>query len=194
MRRLLALAAAAASLGLSAAAALATHGTATNVDAIDGSGAGSFAGNLNNTTGDSADWYTFHGTAGTSVTITMDSSAFDSFIFLYRAPGIPSAGDARSTYTQIAADDDSGVGLNSQIVLTLPATGYFVVAAESVSGASDTLGDYTLGITGNVRAIGLRHCKKGGWKALTDASGRGFKNQGDCVSYFDTNGANPAAG
>jgi Bacterial pre-peptidase C-terminal domain len=194
MRRLLALAAAAASLGLSAAAALATHGTATNVDAIDGSGAGSFAGNLNNTTGDSADWYSFHGTAGTSVTITMDSSAFDSFIFLYRAPGIPSAGDARSTYTQIAADDDSGVGLNSQIVLTLPATGYFVVAAESVSGDSDTLGDYTLGITGNVRAIGLRHCKKGGWKALTDASGRGFKNQGDCVSYFDTNGANPAAG
>jgi hypothetical protein len=194
MRRLLALAAAAASLGLSAAAALATHGTATNVDAIDGSGAGSFAGNLNNTTGDSADWYTFHGTAGTSVTITMDSSAFDSFIFLYRAPGIPSAGDARSTYTQIAADDDSGVGLNSQIVLTLPATGYYVVAAESISDPSDTLGAYTLGITGNVRAIGLRHCKKGGWKALTDASGRGFKNQGDCVSYFDTNGANPAAG
>jgi Bacterial pre-peptidase C-terminal domain len=194
MRRLLALAAAAASLGLSAAAALATHGTATNVDAIDGSGAGSFAGNLNNTTGDSADWYTFHGTAGTSVTITMDSSAFDSFIFLYRAPGIPSAGDARSTYTQIAADDDSGVGLNSQIVLTLPATGYYIVAAESISDPSDTLGAYTLGITGNVRAIGLRHCKKGGWKALTDASGRGFKNQGDCVSYFDTNGANPAAG
>jgi hypothetical protein len=194
MRRLLALAAAAASLGLSATAALATHGTATNVDAIDGSGAGSFAGNLNNTTGDSADWYTFHGTAGTSVTITMDSSAFDSHLYLYRAPGIPSAGDARSTYTQIAEDDDGGVGLNSQIVLTLPATGYYVVAAESISGASDTLGDYTLGITGNVRGIGLKHCKKGGWKALTDASGRGFKNQGDCVSYFDTNGANPAAG
>jgi hypothetical protein len=54
MRRLLALAAAAASLGLSAAAALATHGTATNVDAIDGSGAGSFAGNLTNTS-DTAD-------------------------------------------------------------------------------------------------------------------------------------------
>jgi hypothetical protein len=194
MRRLLALAAAAATLGLAAAAALATHGTATNVDAIDGSGAGSFAGNLNNTTGDSADWYSFHGTAGTSVTITMASSAFDTFLFLYRAPGIPAAGDARSTYTQIAANDDSGGSLNSQIVLTLPATGYYVVAAESISDASDTLGDYTLGISGNVRAIGLRHCKKGGWKALTDASGRGFKNQGDCVSYFDTNGANPAAG
>jgi hypothetical protein len=193
MRRLLALAAAAASLGLSAAAALATHGTATNVDAIDGSGPGSFVGNLTNTS-DTADWYSFHGTAGTSVTITMASSAFDSFIFLYRAPGIPSAGDARSTYTEIAADDDSGGFPNAQIVLALPATGYYVVAAESFSAASDTLGDYTLGITGNVRAIGLRHCKKGGWKALTDASGRGFKNQGDCVSYFDTNGANPAAG
>jgi hypothetical protein len=193
MRRILALAAVAAGLGLGAAAAFATHGTATTVDAIDGSGAGSFAGDLTNTS-DTADWYSFHGTAGTSVTIAMGSSAFDTFLFLYRAPGIPSAGDARSSYTQIALDDDSGTGLNSQIVLTLPATGYYVVAAESVSASFETLGDYTLDITGQVRAIGLRHCKRGGWMALTDASGRGFKNQGDCVSYFDTNGANPAAG
>ena len=33
-------------------------------------------------------------------------------------------------------------------------------------------------------------CKKGGWATL----GMGFKNQGDCVSYFATNGKNGPAG
>jgi hypothetical protein len=37
-------------------------------------------------------------------------------------------------------------------------------------------------------------CKNGGWQHYTDASGTPFKNQGDCVSYVDTNGRNPANG
>lgn len=36
-------------------------------------------------------------------------------------------------------------------------------------------------------------CKKGGWHALTDLSGRRFKNQGDCVSYVATAGRNRGA-
>jgi hypothetical protein len=34
----------------------------------------------------------------------------------------------------------------------------------------------------------------GGWRTLTDAEGRPFKNQGDCVSYVASLGRNPAAG
>ena len=37
-------------------------------------------------------------------------------------------------------------------------------------------------------------CKNNGWKTMTDANGRKFKNQGDCVSYFATNGKNTANG
>lgn len=37
-------------------------------------------------------------------------------------------------------------------------------------------------------------CKKDGWKNLQDANGNSFKNQGDCVSYFATNGKNPGNG
>jgi hypothetical protein len=28
-------------------------------------------------------------------------------------------------------------------------------------------------------------CKKGGWQTLTDSNGQSFKNQGQCVSYFN---------
>lgn len=37
-------------------------------------------------------------------------------------------------------------------------------------------------------------CKNNGWKTLQDANNKSFKNQGDCVSYFATNGRNTAAG
>lgn len=30
-------------------------------------------------------------------------------------------------------------------------------------------------------------CKKGGWQNLEDANGQPFKNQGQCVSYFNHN-------
>jgi len=38
------------------------------------------------------------------------------------------------------------------------------------------------------------NCKNNGWKTMLDANNRHFKNQGDCVSYFATNGRNTAAG
>jgi hypothetical protein len=37
-------------------------------------------------------------------------------------------------------------------------------------------------------------CKNNGWMALTDSSGKSFKNQGDCVSYVATGGKNTADG
>src|ERR1700674_4705535 len=29
----------------------------------------------------------------------------------------------------------------------------------------------------------VQHCKNGGWKTLTDASGQPFKNQGQCIAH-----------
>jgi hypothetical protein len=37
-------------------------------------------------------------------------------------------------------------------------------------------------------------CKNGGWMTAQDASGKSFKNQGDCVSYVATGGKNAANG
>ena len=36
-------------------------------------------------------------------------------------------------------------------------------------------------------------CKSNGWKRMTDSVGHSFKNQGDCVSFFATDGKNLAA-
>ncbi|HEX7345557.1 MAG TPA: choice-of-anchor C family protein [Candidatus Limnocylindrales bacterium] len=36
-------------------------------------------------------------------------------------------------------------------------------------------------------------CKNGGWESMLDTSGNSFKNQGDCVSFFATNGKNLGA-
>lgn len=36
-------------------------------------------------------------------------------------------------------------------------------------------------------------CKNNGWKTMKDTSNKSFKNQGDCVSFFSTNGRNLAS-
>jgi choice-of-anchor C domain-containing protein len=39
----------------------------------------------------------------------------------------------------------------------------------------------------------LADCKDAGWLTMIDADRNGFKNQGDCVSYFATDGKNPGS-
>ena len=41
-----------------------------------------------------------------------------------------------------------------------------------------------------VTAATKTDCMNDGWKTMTDRLGNGFKNQGDCVSYFATDGKN----
>jgi choice-of-anchor C domain-containing protein len=78
--------------------------------------------------------------------------------------------------------------------------GYSFVATSSNSTLTFASGD-TAGNTGpaldNVVVtetvpIG-GDCKNGGWQTMHDGQGNGFKNQGDCVSYFATDGRNPGA-
>jgi Zn-dependent metalloprotease len=86
------------------------------------------------------DPYTFTGTAGQQVIIAMNSSVFDTFLFL----------NGPDNHT-IAQDDDSGGGLNSRIpssgaVFTLPLTGTYTIYATSYSAD---------GLTGSTGAYGL---------------------------------------
>ena len=77
------------------------------------------------------DVYTFSGTAGQQVTITMTSTAIDSWLGLFD----PSGGLA-------VEDDDSAGGNNSRITYTLTTTGTWIITATSF-GANET-GAYSL--------------------------------------------------
>lgn len=76
--------------------------------------------------------YEFAGTAGQTVTITLESEAFDSVVELQGPDG-----------SQIAVNDDFGGTLNSTIIMTLPADGSYTVVARSFSGEG---GDYRLSV------------------------------------------------
>ncbi|HWQ32012.1 MAG TPA: pre-peptidase C-terminal domain-containing protein [Blastocatellia bacterium] len=84
--------------------------------------------------GDYLDVYSFSGTQGDQVVITMSSTAFDSFLILNQSNG-----------ELLDFDDNSGGGLNARITRTLPETGtYYIIATPfqpNVTGA------YTLTLT-----------------------------------------------
>jgi outer membrane protein assembly factor BamB len=83
------------------------------------------------------DPYSFSGTAGQRVAVSMTSSQFDTFLILNRPDG--------STLT---IDDDGGGGTNSRIppgsgFITLPVTGTYTIWANAFD-SSDTTGTYSL--------------------------------------------------
>lgn len=82
------------------------------------------------------DVYTFHGTAGQRVRVTLRSGDFDAFL----AFGRWQDGEIRLTDT----DDDSGGGLDSELVVTLPATGAYAFRANSLNAGE--LGGYTVSV------------------------------------------------
>ncbi len=69
------------------------------------------------------DEYTFSGTEGQSVTITMTSEDFDTVLSLVGPDG-----------QDVAFNDDYARSLNSTIVITLPSTGSYKIVTRSFSG------------------------------------------------------------
>ena len=82
------------------------------------------------------DVYSFSGTAGQRISISMSSNEFDTFLILNRPDG-----------SVLRVDDDSGGGTNSRIppngFLTLPVNGTYTIYANAFD-SSDTTGAYTL--------------------------------------------------
>ena len=86
--------------------------------------------------------YNFSGTAGQQIALTMNSSAFDTYLFMDSPAG-----------QTIARDDDGGGGTNSRIpanagFFTLPLTGTYNIYATSFSadGTTGSTGAYTIGL------------------------------------------------
>jgi hypothetical protein len=80
-----------------------------------------------------ADGYFYDGRAGERITITMRSSAFDSWL-VFDDPNGPLQ----------EHDDDSGGGNDSQLTVTLPHSGRYLIVANSVSPGD--VGPYTLSV------------------------------------------------
>ncbi|MEP6901188.1 MAG: FG-GAP-like repeat-containing protein [Actinomycetota bacterium] len=83
------------------------------------------------------DFYSFNGTAGQPIAISMNSAQFDTFLYLFDDAG-----------NVIDENDDSGVDTNSRIpvdggVITLPYTGEYFIGANSFN---PSIGTYTIGL------------------------------------------------
>ena len=86
------------------------------------------------------DFYGFSAVGGQQVSISMDSSSFDTYLFLIGPGG-----------NVVAQDDDGGPGVNSRIpadsgFFTLPATGNYTIIANSFLGGAT--GSYVLTLVG----------------------------------------------
>ena len=93
-----------------------------------------------------SDAYSFNGTAGQQVAISMSSSSFDTWVALVSPTG-----------TELTFDNDGGGGTNSRIpagtgFFTLPSTGTFVIQASS--NATNATGAYTVSLTAPPSAVG----------------------------------------
>ncbi|HBB96052.1 MAG TPA: hypothetical protein DC054_11740, partial [Blastocatellia bacterium] len=89
------------------------------------------------------DVYNFSGTAGQQVVVAMNSSVFDTYLYLLDGSN-----------QLIAQDDDGGGGTNSRIpatsgAFTLPATGTFTIYATSFSadGTTGSTGAYAISLS-----------------------------------------------
>ncbi len=92
-----------------------------------------------------SDFYTFGGTAGQQIAISLNSTDFDTYLNLYDSEGV-----------QIACDDDGGIDVNSRIpaesgVFALPRTGTYTIRVGSF--AAGGAGNYTLMLSGSCLGI-----------------------------------------
>jgi hypothetical protein len=92
----------------------------------------------------SFDQYVYHGRAGERLTVTMKSSAFDSYLHFGRL--------VNGAYTESESDDDSGGGNDAQLTVTLPENGDYAIRANSL--LSSASGAYTLTVATGGAASG----------------------------------------
>ncbi|HEX5870871.1 MAG TPA: PPC domain-containing protein [Longimicrobium sp.] len=83
------------------------------------------------------DEWAFSGRRGETVIVTMESGAFDTYLYLGTL--------RRGNYQEIARDDDGGDGTSSRIQVRLPEDGSYVIRASSLRQRT---GPYTLTLVG----------------------------------------------
>jgi len=93
--------------------------------------------------------WTIRGTAGTTITIDLESDAFDSYLFL-RGPGISGGRDFQ--------DDDSGGNCHARLTATFPQTGDFEIVVNSADHYAT--GAFTLSVTSGSKPKSVARCTR----------------------------------
>jgi len=93
--------------------------------------------------------WTIRGTAGTTITIDLESDAFDSYLFL-RGPGISGGRDFQ--------DDDSGGNCHARLTATFPQTGDYEIVVNSADHYAT--GAFTLSVTSGSKPKSVARCTR----------------------------------
>jgi hypothetical protein len=94
--------------------------------------------------------WTIQGRAGQTITIDLESDAFDSYLFL-RGPGIEGGRDFQ--------DDDSGGNCHARLTATFPQNGEYEIVVNS-AGEHYATGAFTLSVTSGSKPKSVAHCRR----------------------------------
>jgi hypothetical protein len=97
-------------------------------------------------------------------------------------------GNGYETWASFQSQHSSDIVTGIQLVVDGYTTPYITAQFDNTQ-INDTTYTYEAAVISDKDS-----CKNSGWKTMSDSNGRKFKNQGDCVSYFATNGKNLASG
>jgi choice-of-anchor C domain-containing protein len=109
---------------------------------------------------------------------------------------VSATGAAPASYTfDITTHSNASMGwtLESYSFVATSASSTLTFASGDTSGDTGPALDNVVVTETAVTAATKDDCKNDGWKTMRDGQGNGFKNQGDCVSYFATDGKNPGS-
>lgn len=95
--------------------------------------------------------WSIRGTAGTMVTIDLESDDFDAYLFL-RGPGVSGGRDFQ--------DDDSGGNCHARLTTTFPQTGDYEIVVNT-AGAKYATGAFTLSVTSGSKPKSVQRCSRG---------------------------------
>jgi len=93
--------------------------------------------------------WTIQGRAGTTITIDLESDAFDSYLFL-RGPGISGGRDFQ--------DDDSGGNCHARLTATFPQTGEYEIVVNTADHYAT--GAFTLSVTNGSKPKSVARCQR----------------------------------
>jgi hypothetical protein len=93
--------------------------------------------------------WTIHGVGGQTITIDLESDAFDAYLFL-RGPGIAGGRDFQ--------DDDSGGNCNARLTATFPQTGDYEIDVNTVGHYAT--GAFTLSVTTGSKPKSVARCTR----------------------------------
>jgi len=95
--------------------------------------------------------WTFQGRAGQTITIDLESDAFDAFLFL-RGPGIAGGRDFQ--------DDDSGGNCHARLTASLPQSGEYEIVVNTARGEHYATGAFTLSVTSGSKPKSVAPCRR----------------------------------